>query len=639
MKLFAKNTAKRIGARLASGPRARYLMALDFLSICLATTLAFGFRYEAIIRIRPYILRNWHFFLIAGFCRLSLYHLLGLYRRVWRYASRKDLLAMLSAGGLGSIAIYVINFLILPKFGFYYMASHSVWLLEGLLSVLFQGSFRFLLRLVQEHRALRHKLASGDSNNAKRRVLIAGAGEAGAMVAREVQGNPALSMEVVGYVDDDPLKWTMRVRDLPVLGPRTSLESLAPVYAIDEVLIAMPTAPGKVIREIVTSCRHAGLAYKTVPGIFEILSGSVSATQLREVQLEDLLRRNPVRCDLASIGRHLADKVVLVTGAGGSIGSELSRQIATYKPYELILLDHSEGNLYQIDLELCKAFPSLNIRPVIADIRDNERIDNLFARVCPNVVFHAAAYKHVPMMESNPREAVTTNVFGTRGLISAAASAGVDRFVLISTDKAVNPTCVMGASKRMAELLVMAAAEQDEGSFMAVRFGNVLGSSGSVVPLFQRQIASGGPITITHPEMQRFFMTIPEAVQLVIQAAALGHGGGIYVLDMGEQVNITELAHSLVELSGLKVGRDIEIVYTGMRAGEKLSEELFTEDERLLPTAHESISVIQSNSIDGVQLNACLADLEEAVHTMDDDTIRAAIRALVPAYWEMEQII
>ncbi len=628
-----KSAIDSIGARLSNGPRARHLMVLDVLSVCLAIVLAFSFRYEAIVRIRPYLVRNWHFFLIASICRVSLYYLLGLYRRVWRYAGRKDLVAMLLAGGLGSALIYVINFLLVPILGFYHMASHSVWILEGILSVLFQGASRLLFRLVQEHYALRRKLVPGELDDAhKRRVLIAGAGEAGAMVAREVQSNPALSMELVGYIDDDPLKWTMRVRDLPVLGPRTALASLAREHAIDEVLIAMPTAPGAVIREIVTSCRHARLPCKTVPGIFEILSGSVSATQLREVQLEDLLRRSPVRCDPTTIGKHIADKVVLVTGAGGSIGSELSRQIAAQKPAELVLLDHSEGNLYQIDIELGEAFPSLDIKAVIADVRDRERIGNIFERVRPSIVFHAAAYKHVPMMESNPREAVTTNVFGTRSVISAASSINVGRLVLISTDKAVNPTCIMGATKRIAELLVMAAAERGDGAFMAVRFGNVLGSSGSVVPLFQRQISAGGPITVTHPDMRRFFMIIPEAVQLVIQAAALGHGGGICVLDMGEQVSITELAHSLVELSGLEVGRDIEIVYTGMRPGEKLWEELFAEDERLLPTAHESISIIQSNGVEGAQLDACLADLEKAIRAMDDGMIRETIRTLVPTY-------
>jgi len=395
----------------------------------------------------------------------------------------------------------------------------------------------------------------------------------------------------------------------------------------------MPTAPGRAIRGVVLICQEAGVACKTIPGIYELLSGQVSVRQVREVRIEDLLRREPVQIDAAEAGRYLSGAVVLVTGAGGSIGAELCRQIASHRPKELLLLGHGENSIYHIRLELREKFPHLEVQSLIADVRDGERLAATFAQFQPQVVFHAAAHKHVPLMETNVAEAVTNNVFGTLSLLQAAEANGVERFVLVSTDKAVNPVNVMGATKRVAELLVQNAARRTGRSYVAVRFGNVLGSRGSVVPLFQSQITAGGPITVTHQKMRRYFMTIPEAVQLIIQASALGRGEEIFVLDMGEQVYITDLAAELLRLSGLESGRDIEIVFTGLRPGEKLSEELFAQDEHPSPTQHEKILVAQgSNAWDSESLRRHVQELRELTREGNAAHITAKLREIVPEY-------
>jgi len=453
------------------------------------------------------------------------------------------------------------------------------------LTLIVVGGTRF------SERAMEHRRMHLGRGGNRLPVLIVGAGDAGAMIAREMLTSTHVNLEPVGFVDDDRGKQGVIIHGIPVLGMRKHIPDLVAAYNIQEVVIAMPTAPGTVIREIVALCEAAQVPSRTMPGIYDLLSGHVSINQLRNVEIEDLLRRDPVQIDSENVARMLSGMRVLVTGAGGSIGSELCRQIARCGPARLTLLGHGENSLFTIENELRPKWPDLALDVVVADIRDHPRLQAVFERVRPQVIFHAAAHKHVPLMETNSEDAVTNNVGGTRILVQLAERYRTERFVLISSDKAVNPVNVMGATKRVAELLVQAAGCRTGRPFVSVRFGNVLDSRGSVVPLFRQQIAQGGPVTVTHPDMQRYFMTIPEAVQLVLQAAALGQGGEVFVLDMGQPVKVVDLARDLIHLSGLELGRDINIVFTGLRPGEKLFEELFVDAEEYSRTKHEKIFV------------------------------------------------
>lgn len=611
------------------GLRVRYVLLVDLLCILLAITVSFVIRYEALLNVWPYLRHNWTLFVVVPLVRLPLYYTFRLYRRLWRYASIQEFKIMVTAGLVGSLLVYAVNFGLLPLLEIPHCLSRSIWALEGGISVALLGATRLLLRLWQA------RMTAADAARLKvlvqnpRRVLIAGAGDAGAMMLREMQNNPGLGLHAVGLADDNVHKLHMHIYGVPVLGTREAIPDLVKKHRIDEVIIAMPTAPGAAIREIKTICERARVPYKTVPGVYELIDGTVSVNQLREVQIEDLLRRDTV--PLTGNARYLRDAVVMVTGAGGSIGSELCRQVAAQGPRRLIVLDQGESAVYHIDLALRTRYPNLDVIPVVADIRDLQRIERVMAQYRPAIIFHAAAYKHVPLMERNPEEVILNNVLGTRNLLQAAEQHDVGRFVLISTDKAVNPSNFMGASKRVVELLVQDAAKRSGRGFVAVRFGNVLGSEGSVVPLFKQQIAAGGPVTVTHPDVERYFMTIPEAVQLVIQAAVLGKGGEIFVLDMGDPVKIVDLAHDLITLSGLQPERDIEIVYTGLRPGEKIEEVLFNEAESYTLTAHEKIFVvteampIESGALQwGVQKLIRLAQDGEIEHLWD------AIQALAP---------
>ena len=473
------------------------------------------------------------------------------------------------------------------------------------LALLVTGAPRFAIRLSAQY-ARRRPTPHHASLNTPQHVLVVGAGDAGAIVVREMLNNPSLGMEVIGFVDDDPRKRSARIAGVPVLGNRRAIPQLVLDYDIDLVIIAIPTAPGREVRDIVAICEKAGVPTKTMPGLYEMLGGTVSVNQLRNVQIEDLLRREPVQTDTEAVRRLIAGKRVLVTGGGGSIGGEVCRQILRFGPSDLLVLGHGENSIFEVCAQLDQQLTAMarahssvlptvpQVHPVIADIRFPDRIRAVFEQYRPEIVFHAAAHKHVPLMEVNPTEAISNNVLGTRNLLDAAVIAGVEHFVMISTDKAVHPKSVMGASKRVAELLVYQTAWENSKPYVAVRFGNVLGSRGSVLQTFKQQIAAGGPITITHPDMKRYFMTIPEAVQLVLQAAVLGQGGEVFMLDMGEPVKIVDLAQDLIELSGLEVGRDIEIVFTGMRPGEKLHEELFISGETYRRTEHQKIFVIES---------------------------------------------
>ncbi|MCD6520808.1 MAG: polysaccharide biosynthesis protein [Anaerolineae bacterium] len=611
--------------------KGRYLPAVDLLCISAAAVAAFVIRYESLWRIGPYLVHNAPFFLAVLFVRPLLYHLFGLYRCWWRYASVPELITIVQAVTAGSLIVAALLFgFLAPVKGGVRSFSRSVLLLEWMLNLLFIGGVRFLLRLWQRQAGIRKAEGEG---KAFTRVLIMGAGDAGALILREMQNNPALGYLPVGFIDDAPDKQGAQIYGVPVLGTREDIPRLVREHHVDEVIIAMPTAPGSAIRQVRAICERCQVRAKTIPGLYELLSGTVSISQIREVKIEDLLRREPVRTDMAAVRRYISGAVVLVTGAGGSIGSELCRQIAAARPKELLLLGHGENSIYNIWLELKERFGHLPTVPLIADVRDRERITHLLLKHRPQVIFHAAAHKHVPLMELNPVEAFTTNVLGTENLLRAAEEAGVDRFVLISSDKAVNPVNIMGASKHLAEVLVRHAAKRTGHRYVVVRFGNVLGSRGSVVPLFERQIAAGGPVTVTHPEMTRYFMTIPEAVQLVLQAAVLGQGGEIFVLDMGEQIRILDLARDLISLSGLTPGEDIEIVFTGVRPGEKLYEELFGEGEEPLPTAHQQIfQTFPAHLPTEEELGEGIVAILRAAQAEDTEALSLALKQLIPSF-------
>jgi len=584
---------------------------------------------------RSYALTIAIFAALAAVVKPLIFYLFGLYRRYWRYASANELvniaLATLTGTAVVSLLMYSLASLVLD----FRPLPRSIPFLDWLVSVPLVGGTRFAVRLAAGMPFLRAqenglKKAGG---RPERRVLVMGAGDAGALIVREMQANPGLGFVPIGLLDDNRAKIGMSIHGVSVRGTRHDIPRLVHDEEIDEVIIAMPTAPGRAIRDVVAICQQAGVPCRTMPGIYELISGWVSVKQVREVRIEDLLRREPVRIGGSGARRCLSGAVVLVTGAGGSIGSELCRQIASYDPRKLLLLGHGENSIYHILLELRERFPGLEMEPLIGDVRDETCLAALFERHHPEVVFHAAAHKHVPLMEVNVGEAVMNNVLGTEKLLRIAEAHDVARFVLISTDKAVNPVNVMGATKRVAELLVQDAARRTGRAYVVVRFGNVLGSRGSVVPLFQHQIAAGGPVTVTHPRMERYFMSIPEAVQLVIQAAALGRGDEIFVLDMGEQVRIVDLAQELIRLSGLEPGRDIELAFTEPRPGEKMSEELFGQGEQPGPTRHEKILVAQGHrSWDSEALHRHLLELERLARLVQPAAVCEKLQEIVPEY-------
>lgn len=576
--------------------------------------------------------------------KLAIFYSGKLYQRFWRYASVDELAHIAILCALATALQTLVFFLVLRPTGLvspYF--PRSIPLLDGMITLLLIGGLRYSIRLAERVRQQRHAHLR-KHNYKSERVLVVGAGNAGVMIVQEMQRNAALGLVPLAFLDDDPEKQGLRIRGVPVLGRCSDIERVAHTLRINQAIIAMPTAPGKAIRAIVRMCEEAGVETKIIPGMYELLGGSVRVNQIRDVEIEDLLRREVVQTDIGAVISMLQGKRVLVTGAGGSIGSELCRQILQCKPQQLILLGHGENSIFDIDNELHaimakEGHSELNgtyptqITSVVADIRSPERIEAVFREHRPQIVFHAAAHKHVPMMELNPAEAITNNILGTRILLENAQSIGVTHFVMISTDKAVNPTSIMGASKRAAELLVHQAALNSGNVYVAVRFGNVLASRGSVVPLFKKQIASGGPVTVTHPEMRRYFMIIPEAVQLVLQAAALGSGGEVYMLDMGEPVKIVDLARDLIELSGLELGRDIDITFTGMRPGEKLFEELLVNGETYERTQHEKISLAAyASHVTLPHLNSTIGLLAAAAERNDIAGMIAGLQKLVPEF-------
>lgn len=559
-----------------------------------------------------------------------------IYSRYWRFASVEELFLLTGSVTLGTLLATGISFLAIQVMPAASTIPPSIPVIFLLLAL--TGTALPRIGALVTHRSMGQRKTEGTP------VVVMGAGQAGSMIVREIQRNPHLDLDVVAYLDDDRSKHGMRIHGIPVIGARNDIPLIVQQYSIKQVVIAMPAAPGKAIRDIVHICEQAGVQTRTMPGMYEILRDQTRISQLRNVQIEDLLRREPVHTDIAAVRHLIRGKRVLVTGGGGSIGSELCRQILHCEPESLVLVGHGENSIFAIGNELQhvirdawrertdhRQIPELHT--VIADIRFQERIQRVFEEHQPHIVFHAAAHKHVPLMELNPAEAITNNILGTRNLLSSAQTVGVERFVMISTDKAVNPTSIMGTTKRIAELLVHQAAQATGIPYVAVRFGNVLGSRGSVILTFKQQIADGGPVTVTHPEVTRYFMTIPEAVQLVLQAAVLGRGKQVFMLDMGEPVKIVDLARDMIELSGLEVGRDIDIVFSGLRPGEKLYEELFLTGEEYEPTPHAKIFlVVNASTITPTYLNQMVDAIAVAAEHNDREGMIRLLKTLVPEY-------
>ena len=563
-----------------------YVVLVDILLTLIAVLGAFALRLDTLFRL--YLSGIYWMIAICLLVKPFIYSLFGLYRRLWAYASISELkiisLSVTVASAVVTAIIMVLDAAQLMN------VPRLILPIDWLLSLVFIGGFRFSLRLIAEARNANTKPLPGYA----RRVLVIGAGSAGALVVREMQRNPQLGLHPVGYLDDDSAKQRHQIHGIPVVGELADLARTLNRRRVDEVIIAIPSASGKVVRNVADICRLKGVPFRTMPGLYELIGGKVSVNRLREVDITDLLRREPTQIQNELIGAVLTGKRVLVTGAGGSIGLEVCRQIARWGPQMLILLGHGENSIFEAMLELREDFPSLPLQPVISDVRDLPRLESILKSYRPQMVFHTAAHKHVPLMETNVEDAISNNVIGTRNICQAACVADTERLVLISTDKAVRPANVMGATKRIAEMIVLETAHRTGRAFSVVRFGNVLGSRGSVVPLFKRQIAHGGPITITHPDMKRYFMTIPEAVHLVLQASAMGQGGEVFLLNMGQPVRILDLAEDLIRLSGLEPGKDIEIVFTGVRQGEKLSEDLWEEGFEVLKTSHPDIFRVQA---------------------------------------------
>lgn len=605
--------------------RNRFILSADFLLIIVSVLGSYALRLEFTPDFVRFYLQGALWLVgISLVIKPAVYYYFGLYRRLWIYASVNELkliaMAVTTASVVVSVVFVTLYFLGVFGPGF----PRSVLAIDWMLSLLLIGGMRFTLRILAES-------ASPRSNGKIRKIIVIGAGDAGALVVKEMQKNRQINLEPVGFLDDDPAKQNHSLLGVPVIGLLTDLAKALDEHQVDEVIIAIPSAPGRVVRLAADICRQKGVPFRTMPGIYELLGGKVSVSRLREVEITDLLRREPVRIHEELIGQVLEGKRVLVTGAGGSIGRELCRQIARWNAASLILLGHGENSIFEALLELKQDYPSLELIPVIADVRDAVRLQAVFEQYRPEVVFHAAAHKHVPLMQINVEEAVANNVLGTQNVVETADRCGVKRLVLISTDKAVHPANVYGATKRMAEMVVLDAALRSGKAFSVVRFGNVLDSRGSVVPMFKRMIASGGPLQITHPDMFRFFMTIPEAVHLVLQAAAMGKGGEAFLLNMGEQVRILDLAEDLIRLSGLEPGRDIEIVFTGVRPGEKLREELWESDKTYDRTVHPDIFRSTGENItDSATLRANLSRLAALVERSQPDEIVSLLDEVVP---------
>ena len=601
--------------------RTSYLVVADLAGIAVAVLAAFVLRFDLrFFDDRP---EAPAFLVLALLLKPAVFWLAGLYQRYWRYATLQDMRAI-AVAAFGATVVMGLAVGMALWTGVIEEFSRGVLLMDGFLSLVITSGIRLSVRAMAETRTAK---SADTTARPRRRVLIVGAGDAGTLVVREMQRNPQLGMEPIGFLDDDPAKQNKRIVGVPVLG---DIKSLGTVRPVDLVVIAMPAASGAAVRSVVDQCQSLALPFQTMPGLFELLDGKVSVARLRNVEIADLLRRRQStgRDDLTG---YVRGQIVVVTGAGGSIGFELCRQVAALAPRRLVMLGHGENSLFDAWSRLRETVPGADLNVVVADIRDRARIDDVFARVRPDIVFHAAACKHVPLMEENFEEAVTSNVVGTLNVLDSALAHDVQRLVAISSDKAVAPRAIMGGTKRMADMLVREAAQRSGRVFVAVRFGNVLGSRGSVVPYFQRQIERGGPVTITDPQMKRYFMTIAEAGHLVLQAGGLGQGGGLFVLEMGEPVRITDLARDLIRLSGFAPDQ-IPIVVTGMRPGEKLEEALWEADATVERTIHPDILRVTESAARTGDLRAAVAALELAARDGDRVAADAILRDWIPSF-------
>ncbi len=604
-------------SRLVGRPFFRFWIDLALWS--LAVPIAFWLRFESSWMYGNQILL---YLVITCPIRASLILLARTHRQHWRKTGVRDFSRLAQMVIAGTLVFIILNY-------FWYQQitiPRSIPILDGLLAFSLLGGARMTWRLTNE-------MSRGLAVRGKQsHVLILGAGEAGSMIVREMLRNPETKMIPVGFLDDEQGKQGQSIFGLPVLGKTRDLTRILNEVHADEVLIAMPSVSGNVLRRLLTETRNAGIPSRTIPGVFEILSGKVSVSQIRSVNLEDLLRRDPVKLDTMQISDYLEGRTIMVTGAGGSIGSETIRQIIRFRPAHIVMIGRGENSLFEFQKELEWRCPEQRISTIIANIQNRGKIERLFQQFRPQVVFHAAAHKHVPLMEENPDECVFTNIIGTRNLIESSLDYSISKFVNISTDKAVNPSSIMGASKRIVEYVVGSGSRraQDGCAYVSVRFGNVLGSRGSVVPMFKEQIRRGGPITITHPKMTRYFMTIPEAAQLVLQAAGMSNNGTICVLDMGEPVRILDLANDLIRLSGLEPGEDIEIKYTGVRPGEKLHEELLTAEEGIYASHHEKIYVANHAGISDEELKTLLNRLYDYADRGDTQSIKELLYRFFP---------
>ncbi len=572
--------------------------------------------------------------------KVLIFFLFGLYQGMWRYTSVRDFWA-LGRACLVSTILVILILLAAKRFVGY---SRAVFVVDLLLTLVLTGGIRMAIRSYFAGRMSPEAIAAMPEKTALTRVLIIGAGDAGEKILREILDNYTLNYHVVGFIDDDPAKQGRSIHGVRVLGNVERLDKVLQKEEVQQILIAVPSASGDQVRRIVEACQKCNASYKILPGIGDLIDGRVSVKLLRDISYEDLLGRSPVQLNTEGIRNYLDGKTVLVTGCGGSIGSELCRQIAKYKPGRIVLLDSSESNLFHIQMEMQNDKGCRHSEAILGQVQDEVLMDNIFDKYKPKVVFHAAAYKHVPMIEKNPWQAVFNNIVGSRVVMEMALRHHVDRFVLVSTDKAVRPTNVMGASKRVTEL-IMQCLQGRETRFMAVRFGNVVGSSGSVIPFFRSQIEKGGPVTVTHPEVNRFFMTIPEATQMILQAGTMGQGGEIFILRMGTPVKIADMARDLIRLSGKEPDVDIKIVYTGLREGEKLYEELITVGEDILPTSHRKVMVLGSDTyFKGIgspqeakkNLYRELDELVKIAARHDSKGIKAKLKEIVPEYTPQE---
>ncbi len=607
--------------------RNRHLFLLDAASLAVAPAIAFAVRFEDFSWLGDNLRMVLPYIFLAGPLRLAVLYKFGMYRRLWRHASIGELKQILFAGSAAAVVAAVIGLWALPVAQITpSRVPFSVVFIDAFLATAAIALPRLIVRTIRVKNRRRRRDDPG------RPALIVGAGDTAKLVAKELLANPHLGFEPIGFVDDDPAKHNHVLVELPILGPLSAIRTIIEQHGIAELIIAMPAAHGDVVRNVVRAGLDCGIPTLTVPSLPELITAKTNGTSLREVEIQDLLRREPVVTDLAAVAELATGETVLITGAGGSIGSELCRQIARLAPSRLVLLGHGENSIFDILHELRADFANVSLIPVIADVRDRKRVAAIFRAHKPHAVFHAAAHKHVPLMEENVIEAITNNVFGTLNVVDAALEAGCGHFVFVSTDKAVRPTSVMGATKRIAEMIVQRAASKHDRNFVSVRFGIVLGSRGSVVPTFLRQIRAGGPVTVTHPEMQRYFMTITEAVQLVLQAGALGRGGEVFLLDMGEPIRIVDIATDLIRLSGLAVGTDIEIKFTGIRPGEKLYEEMFFSAENVLATDHPQVLRARNGILPEGIMRRIEALVSAAESEHPDDELKQLLRNLLPDF-------